>query len=117
MAFSSPFSVFLFQFSVFLSPLRGSVSFCGLFRGFAALHPCLWSHHPFGVPVRSPAFRSSFSVFRSKIVFHHSADAVVGHLAQVVVVGDGAVDLEVAVGDGGQLVFEADVESLGVVTY
>lgn len=53
----------------------------------------------------------------SKVVLHHSADAVVDHLAQVVVVGDGAVDLKVAVGDGGQLVFKADVESLGVVTY
>ena len=85
-------SVLRFQFSVLSSPFS-----------------LLTSH--FSV------LRSPFYVLRSKVVLNHSADAVVGHLAQVVVVSDSTVDLKVAVGYGGQLVFKANVESLGVVTY
>ena len=61
---SSNISVLCFLFSVFRSPFTPS-GFCylgGLIRGFAALHPCLWSPHPFGVSV----LRSPFSVLSSQ---------------------------------------------------
>lgn len=59
-------------------------------------------------------FDRAFSTKKSEIVLNQNADAVIGDLMQVGVVGDGAVGQKVAVGDCSPLVFKANIESLGV---
>ena len=54
-----------------------------------------------------------FSVL--EIVFHKGTEAVVEDVAEIVVEEDGAVGVEVTIGAGGELIFEADVEGFGVV--
>ena len=56
--------MFMYFFRSLVTP-SGFWFLGGLFRGFAALHPCLWSLHPFGVF----GFRFSLSVFRFPLIY------------------------------------------------